>query len=209
MKNFLLDAVSSVLQFGKKGGKVNWSGSNFSVTDSSGTLVPLSASSPTASDHVATKGYVQTAVVSGTAVSKITSTQTTTSTTQVNITELYSALDANSTYRIEAYIKFRSSVTTAGLSLSYTQPSSSTSVINVFIPVAINPGYSVVENFIIDGAQSVTGQSVADANTDYVCYVKGIVNSGSAGNLQLTFSASSAATITLQTGSILLVTKVS
>lgn len=62
VKNYSLAGVSSNLQFGKAGGKIDFAGGVFSVTDTGGTVVELSAATPSASDDstkVATTAFVQ------------------------------------------------------------------------------------------------------------------------------------------------------
>jgi len=63
VKNYSLAGVSSNLQFGKAGGKIDFTGGKFSVKDATGTDVALTTATPAAADNttkVATTAYVQT-----------------------------------------------------------------------------------------------------------------------------------------------------
>lgn len=150
-------------------------------------------------------------------IATMTAAQAITAATLTNITQLTIAMVANATYRCEAFITFQSSSTSVGATFGYTSPTGCRPMIVTMIPVSsvaanstTGPLIGLSPSAANTTAYSAIGTGVSPTNSNHTANLSGIiVNSSTAGNFQLQFaSESGAGTITLQTGSVLVLTRI-
>ena len=150
-------------------------------------------------------------------IATMTATQAITAATLTNITQLTIAMVANATYRCEAFITFQSNVASVGATFGYTSPTGCRPMIITTIPVTSVAGNSTSGPVVglSPSAANITafssiGTAVSPANSNHTANLNGIIVNGStAGNFQLQFaSESGSGTITLQVGSVLVLTRI-
>jgi len=150
-------------------------------------------------------------------IATMTATQAITAATLTNITQLTIAMVANATYRCDAFITFQGSSASIGATFGYTSPTGCRPMIMITVPVnaaAANSTNGPIVGLSPSAANitafSAIGTGVSPANSNHTANLSGIIVNGStAGNFQLQFaSESGSGTITLQTGSVLVLTRI-
>ena len=146
----------------------------------------------------------------GATVYALTATQASSSVTLANITGLVAPLEANSTYRVEAYVSFRSAATTTGAAIGFVAPSGSNPMLGIDVP--INTTGSFLSKVFPNAAEltsgSVLGTGVTATGSHHTARVTGIVTTTTSGDFALQFATEVAASaITLQIGSTMTVTR--
>jgi len=123
-----------------------------------------------------------------------------------NAVGLVCGLEANSTYIIEGFIVWSSSVTTVGIKLSATGPTSPTLLAGHFETDAAN-GTPDGSSFNADNVTVTT--SASPFTTGNIAALHCVVKTGAdSGNFQIRFAAETTGTITIKVGSTLRCRKV-
>jgi len=150
-------------------------------------------------------------------IATMTATQALAVATLTNITQLAIAMVANATYRCDAFITFQSTSSSIGGTFGYTSPTGCRPMIMIVVPLQTAAGNSTngpVTGISPSGANttafSAIGTGASPINSNHTASLSGIIVNGStAGNFQLQFaSESTAGTITLQIGSVLVLTRI-
>lgn len=147
-------------------------------------------------------------------ITRITSTQSSSIVTLGNITQLVSALAANSVYRVHAAITFQSAAATTGLNLGVMSPLNSRNELEISVPVVSASSSTALVKFTpnttLTVSDNVVGTGVTAINSNHTALIRGFIHTGiTAGNFQLMFASEVAASaITLQVGSSLIVEKI-
>lgn len=145
---------------------------------------------------------------------------TSTSTTPANVTGVYLTLEANSSYRIEGTLLFRTGAQTTGLKLQASIPTAATGAMRVTANVSETAQESRQAYFPSGGSQAITmsgswaaqpgSPSTFSATADGIASIEAIVNTGgSAGSFQLALGTSAGGSaVTLRPGSVILAERV-
>lgn len=138
--------------------------------------------------------------------------QTSANTNLIDIDSLSFNAIANSYYRIEAFISFRSSITTTGLKLGFLGPANCTCFLEVEVPILNTASASQLRIIFPSGTSTssgnVIGTGVTAANTVHTAKISGIVKFISSGIFKLQFASENTGVITLPIGNILQVQKI-
>jgi hypothetical protein len=143
------------------------------------------------------------------------------STTVASVPDFVLALEANSFYRIEGTLRYQSAAATTGIKIGGTLPTTAKGIVRI----TCNDTQSTVESRLLDIPTGGSTQSVAMSATwaaaagapgsfsssdDAICTLEGILETGAdAGAFQLSVGSEvGASTITLRSGSVMLVEKV-
>ena len=128
-------------------------------------------------------------------------------TTLANVSGLAIALDANSTYAIDARVMFQTAATTTGIRLSQTVPAGATVVAQWNTPTSLSASTASNQRAADTGAAS-TAIDVANANTRATGSLI-VITSATAGSLQIRFASEVAGSnAVIKAGSNLVATKV-
>lgn len=145
----------------------------------------------------------------------MTATQSSSSTSLANVTELALAMVANGLYRVECFVTFQSAAATTGLNLGFTSPSGARCMLEVVVPIVSTAAASALRTTFPNAAGaantgSVLGTGVTATASNHTARISGLVLNGStAGNFQIQFATEvSASAVTLQIGSELHLLKV-
>ncbi len=147
-------------------------------------------------------------------IKRLTATQQSTVTALANVTSLVSALAANATYRVTAFVTFQSAATTTGLNLGFTSPAGSTNQLQATVPLTSTAAATQLRKTFPNAAESVSGSvigtGVTAINSNHTASILGVITTGAtAGNFQVTFASEIAGSaITLQIGSSLIVERI-
>lgn len=137
---------------------------------------------------------------------RISSDVTSNSTSLTNATGLALALEANSTYAIDARVMFQTAATTTGIRLSQTVPSGATVVAQWNTPTSLTSRTLANQRAANSGAATT---SIDSANANTLATGSLLVITGStAGNLQIRFASSSSNNAVIKAGSSLVAIKV-
>lgn len=137
---------------------------------------------------------------------RISSDVTSNSTSLANATGLALALEANSTYAIDARVMFQAASTSTGIRLSQTVPSGATVVAQWNTPTSLTSRTLANQRAANSGAATT---SIDSANTNTLATGSLLVITGStAGNLQIRFASSSSNNAVIKAGSSLVAIKV-
>lgn len=174
-----------------------------------GVSTALSNNADSASGFVTQTGGDSRYVLASTEIiSVLGSTQTTTSNTLVDCTDLSVAVDANATYQIEGFILFQSASATNGIWVSLNGPAGFTNFSTMFTlsVSATSANTRVISAYNAGSASS----DVPAANTTSFILVNGaLVNGATAGTLQVRFASEGAGTtVRIMAGSSLRLRKV-
>lgn len=146
-------------------------------------------------------------------IAKTTSAQSSNSTTFTPINELTVPVQANTIYRVDCFVTFRSSATAAGAGIGFIAPTDSRPTIEFTTPTVTGASASAL-NLITPVAAFTTNVSIVPsstptANTDITVRMQGLLQTTSAGDFVIQFRTEDAAgTITIQPKSILVVEKI-
>ena len=148
----------------------------------------------------------QTAPDSSIIIAKTTSAQSSNSTTLTPINELTVPVQANTIYRVDCFVTFRSSSTAAGAGIGFIAPTDSRPTIEFTSPTALHLVTPVAANTT---NVSVVPSSTPTADTDMTVHIQGLLQTTSAGDFVIQFrTEDETGTITIQTKSILVVEKI-
>lgn len=137
---------------------------------------------------------------------RISSDVTSNSTSLTNATGLALALEANSTYAIDARVMFQAASTSTGIRLSQTVPSGATVVAQWNTPTSLTSRTLANQRAANSGAATT---SIDSANANTLATGSLLVITGStAGNLQIRFASSSSNNAVIKAGSNLVAIKV-
>ena len=137
---------------------------------------------------------------------RISSDVTSNSTSLTNATGLALALEANSTYAIDARVMFQAASTSTGIRLSQTVPSGATVVAQWNTPTSLTSRTLANQRAANSGAATT---SIDSANANTLATGSLLVITGStAGNLQIRFASSSSNNAVIKAGSSLVAIKV-
>ena len=155
----------------------------------------------------------QTAPDSSIIIAKTTSTQSSNSTTLTPINELTVPVQANTIYRVDCFVTFRSSATAAGAGIGFIAPTDSSPTIEFTTPTVTGASASALHLITPVAAHtanvSIVPSSTPTANTDMTVHIQGLIQTTSAGDFVIQFRTEDAAgTITIQPKSILVVEKI-
>lgn len=175
-----------------------------------GVSSALSNNADTASGFVTqTGGDARYLLAANEIITVLGSTQTTTSATLVDCTDLLVAVDANSNYQVEGFILFQSASATNGVWFSVNGPAigSGLVAINFNVPssATANQGRNIIA---YDGGSATT--DVPAINTTYFALMNGVYITGAtAGDLQMRFASEGAGTtVRIMSGSSIRLRKV-
>lgn len=141
----------------------------------------------------------------------LTGTQASTVTALADITGFTPSLEANATYRFDAYISFRSAATTTGAAIGFNAPAGSNPMLQIDVPINVT-GTMVSKIFpnnteVLTG--SVIGTGVTGTTQTQTAKVVGVIKTTTAGTFALQFATEVAASaVTLQIGSTMTVTRI-
>ncbi|MDD2267466.1 hypothetical protein [Sulfuricurvum sp.] len=148
-------------------------------------------------------------------IAKMTATQASTILTLTDITELAINMEANGVYTIDAFIIYQSVSGTTGANIGISTPVGCTNNVKIEVTVATNlssPIYSIIFPYssVALNLGNVLGNATTTPNVNNTARVSGvIVNGPNAGSCSLQFATEvSSSAITLQVGSILVLTRV-
>lgn len=138
---------------------------------------------------------------------RLTADVTNSTTTLANVTGLAVAVDANSTYAIDARVMFQTAAITTGIRLSQTVPAGATVVAQWSTPTSLTAATLANQRAADTGAAS-TAIDVANANTLATGSLL-VITGATAGNLQIRFASEVAASnAVVKTGSNLVAIKI-
>lgn len=137
---------------------------------------------------------------------RISSDVTSNSTSLINATGLVLALEANSTYAIDARVMFQAASTSTGIRLSQTVPSGATVVAQWNTPTSLTSRTLANQRAANSGAATTSIDS-ANANTLATGSLL-VITGATAGNLQIRFASSSSNNAVIKAGSNLVAIKV-
>lgn len=138
---------------------------------------------------------------------RLTADVTNSTTTLANVTGLAIALDANSTYAIDARVMFQTAAITTGIRLSQTVPAGATVVAQWSTPTSLTAATLANQRAADTGAAS-TAIDAANANTLATGSLL-VITGATAGNLQIRFASEvSASNAVVKTGSNLVAIKI-
>jgi hypothetical protein len=163
----------------------------------------------TQSYHLANKGYVDN-VAAGPQFKRVTATQTSTSTTHANITELVTNSLAIGWYRFECAIIYQSAATTVGIGFRVNQGTAVLGSTQAIWRVnqAANGTDKSFEYDQIGLATNITSASTLAANTDTLARGDGLFNVTTAGTVAIQFRSETGGSVSVRANSALIVTKV-
>ena len=146
-------------------------------------------------------------------IAKTTSTQSSNSTTLTPINELTVPVQANTIYRVDCFVTFRSSSTAAGAGIGFIAPTDSRPTIEFTTPTVTGASATALHLTTPVAAHttnvSIVPSSTPTANTDMTVHIQGLLQTTSAGDFVIQFRTEDATgTITIQTNSILVVEKI-
>lgn len=131
---------------------------------------------------------------------------TSNSTSLANVTGLALALDANSTYAIEARVMFQTAATSTGIRLTQTVPSGATVVAQWNTPTSLTSRTLANQRAANSGAAT---SAIDTSNSNTLATGSLLVITGStAGTLQIRFASSTTSNAVVKAGSNLIATKV-
>ena len=136
-----------------------------------------------------------------------TSDQTFSATALSEVGGLSIAMDANATYRVDAFITFQSAATTTGLNLGFTVPSGAVSRVEITVPVSSAAAASQLHRTFPSSTASqgsVVGTGVTATNSNHTARITGIVTNGSTAGVFAVHAATevAASAVTVKSGSI-------
>lgn len=127
--------------------------------------------------------------------------------TLADVTGLFLALAANSTYAVDAKVMFQTAATTTGIRLTQTMPTGATVVAQWNTPTSLTAS-TLANQRAVDAGAASTAIDIANANT----LASGsllVITGATAGNLQIRFASEVAASnAVVKAGSNLVATKV-
>lgn len=127
--------------------------------------------------------------------------------TLADVTGLFLALAANSTYAIDAKVMFQTAATTTGIRLTQTVPASATVVAQWSTPTSLTAS-TLANQRAADAGAASTAIDTANANTLATGSLL-VITGATAGNLQIRFASEVAASnAVVKAGSNLVATKV-
>lgn len=127
-----------------------------------------------------------------------------TATALTNTTGLSFAVTANTYYRFQAWVVFRSAATTTALRLGATCPAFNVFSASVSIPSAADGASAMWHGWLTSSGDSVVGQGVQATNTDYTALMFGVVQPSANGTFQLQHATEIAGSaVTVRRGSVL------
>lgn len=191
----------------------------FSLPDITGTiaLIPVTGIVTSNGSVLSSVTFPASGVVTstGTALSsyarqtlKVTATQSITSVTPANITQLTSASLAVGTYRFKGTIVYQSASTTVGIGLRMNQGTATISQVYGKYSIA-QAADGVAKNYFYDQvstASNLTSTATLNANTDTVAEVEGTFTISVAGTCALQFRGETAgAAVSIRAGSYLVI----
>ena len=146
-------------------------------------------------------------------IKKLTATQANSTVTPADITQLVTALEANSVYRIECFITFQAAATTTGLALGFTSVAGTKNQIEVVVPLSSGAIANAVRKTFPNATETVTGEvlgtGVTAVNSDHTARMSGLIHTTSAGNWTPRFRSEVAGSaVTLQVGSSIVLEKI-
>jgi hypothetical protein len=148
---------------------------------------------------------------SGPVVVKVTAPQTNATTTLATVTNFDIPVAANTDYLLDIAIRYRSSLATAGIKLALLGPAGATVVWDFDAPGANAAGgtdnQQTFQSQAFGASPVVQSLAVPTINVDWLASVKALISTaGTAGVIQLQFAAEVAATITIQKGTVAVLT---
>lgn len=128
-------------------------------------------------------------------------------TTLANVTGLAIALNANSSYAINARVMFQTAATTTGIRLTQTVPAGATVVAQWSTPTSLTAS-TLANQRAVDAGAATTAIDTANANTLATGALL-VTTGATAGNLQIRFASEVAASnVVVKAGSHLVATRV-
>ena len=137
---------------------------------------------------------------------RLTADVTSNSTTVANVTGLAIALDANSTYSIEARVMFQTASTTTGIRLTQAIPTGATVVAQWNTPTSLTARTLANQRAANTGA-ATTAIDAANSNSLATGSLL-VITAATAGTLQIRFASSSTSNAVVKAGSNLVATKI-
>jgi hypothetical protein len=148
---------------------------------------------------------------SGPVVVKATAPQTNATTTLATVTNFDIPVAANTDYLLDIAIRYRSSLATAGIKVALLGPAGATVVWDFDAPGTNAAGgtdnQQTFQSQAFGASPVVQSLAVPTINVDWLASVKALISTaGTAGVIQLQFAAEVAATITIQKGTVAVLT---
>ncbi|QCG76185.1 hypothetical protein EST35_0304 [Pseudomonas phage vB_PaeM_PA5oct] len=209
IKSFLLSAVSNVLQFGKKGGKITYTPetSSFKIETDNDVLCPIAVGPASTSTHAVPKSYVDGRTTKYT----MQDDKTVSGSTLSAITEFTSiSLEANTTYSYTLLLLYSSDNTAAGIKYQLMTNGSLTRSFSSVENAKTGTASTLVNGFVLGASATITVTTVAIANNLYNVWVQGFIENsgGSPDTLTISLaSSSSSASCSAYAGSQLIMTR--
>lgn len=144
-----------------------------------------------------------------------TATQASSDTALAAITQLSLPMAANSIYRVECFVTFRSAATTTGLNLGISTPAGCKNLVEMVVPITSTAAASQLRTIFpsaatASNAGSVLGTGVTATASNHTARISGfLVNGSTSGTCQINFASEvSGSEVTIQSGSELILLKV-
>lgn len=145
---------------------------------------------------------------------ELTTTQSNSTVTPTAITELITTLEANSIYKVTAFVTFRSAATTTGVGIGYTSLTDTLNQIEIVVPISSGAVATHLRKIFPNGSELITGEvlgtGVTTINANQTAMITGLIHTaGVVGDWTPRFRSEVAGSaITLQVGSSILFEKV-
>lgn len=147
-------------------------------------------------------------------VKKLTATQANTTVTPANVTQLVTALEANSTYKVTCFLTFHSAATTTGAGIGFTSPTGTVNQVEVVVPITNTAAATQLRKIFPNSTEIQTGEVLGTGVTatanNHTAMITGLIHTGAtAGDWAPRFRTEVAnSAITLQIGSSIVLEKI-
>jgi hypothetical protein len=148
---------------------------------------------------------------------KVTTTQSTISTTMINVTELSTfSLDANSVYEFECYVIFQTVTTTTGIKLGYITPVNTITTTSIVVPITNSVSSTYFSATMPQGALTnsieMTTTGYNSINSNFTGIIRGLIftpPNNPNGLLQIRFASEvNNSSVSVRPGSVLKIIKI-
>lgn len=147
-------------------------------------------------------------------VKKLTATQANSTVTPADVTQLVTALEANSVYKVTCFLTFHSAATTTGAGIGFTSPAGTINQVEVIVPISTAAANTQLLKIFPNATEIQTGEvlgtGVTATASNHTAKIIGLIHVGAtAGNWAPRFRSEVAGSaITLQIGSSIALEKI-
>jgi hypothetical protein len=146
-----------------------------------------------------------------TTIYTLTATQASSVTSMADVTSMVAALEADATYKLDAYVSFKSAATTTGAAIGFSAPAGSNPMLQIDVPV--NTSGSFVSRVFPNASAVLSGSAIGTGVTSITdvqtAKVVGLIKTTTAGNFSIQFASEvPGSAVTLQIGSTMTVVRI-